>query len=170
MGSLRGLLGLALLLLIAFAFSRQRRGIRFRTVGTALALQVGFAFLVLRWGPGESALKGVADGVQSLIGYAEQGTTFVFGPLLDVGKKGDTIFALEVLPVIIFLGALIGLLFYLRVIQWVTFVIGGAISRLLVVTKVEAMFAATVIFLGQSEAPLMIAPYLRRCGSGRCSP
>ena len=69
----------------------------------------------------------------------------------NVGKKGDTIFALEVLPVIVFLGALVGLLFYLRVIQWVTFVIGGVVSRLLVVTKVESMFAATVIFLGQSE-------------------
>ena len=68
---------------------------------------------------------------------------------------------------IVFLGALIGLLFYLRVIQWVTFVIGGAISRLLAVTKVEAMFAATVIFLGQSEAPLMIAPYLRRLRVGQ---
>jgi CNT family concentrative nucleoside transporter len=167
MGALRGLVGLAFLLLVAVAFSRHRRGISLRTVATALGLQVGFAFLVLRWGPGKDALKWAADQVQALIGYAEEGTTFVFGPLLKVGKDSDTIFALEVLPVIIFLGALIGLLYYLRVIQWVTFVIGGAISWLLRVTKVEAMFAATVIFLGQSEAPLMIAPYLRRLSIGQ---
>lgn len=65
------------------------------------------------------------------------------------------------LPVIVFLGALIGLLFYLRVIQYLTYVIGGAIAWLLGVSKVESMYASTVIFLGQSEAPLMIAPYLK---------
>ncbi len=167
MGALRGLLGLAFLLFVAFAFSRHRRGISLRTVGAALALQVGFAVLVLRWGPGKEALKWVADRVQTLIGYSQDGTTFVFGPLLKVGKDSDTIFALEVLPVIIFLGALIGLLYYLRVIQWVTFVIGGGISWLLRVSKVEAMFAATVIFLGQSEAPLVVAPYLTRLRIGQ---
>ena len=162
MGSLRGLLGLGLLLLVAVAFSRNRRGIRLRTVAAALGMQVGFAVLVLRWSPGERALQWAADRVETLIGYAEEGTAFVFGPLLEVGAEDNPIFALQVLPVIVFLGALIYLLFYLRVIQWVTFVIGGAIAKLLGVTKVESMYAATVIFLGQSEAPLMVAPYLRR--------
>ncbi len=133
-----------------------------RTVVAALGLQVVFAILVLRWTPGERALSWAADQVQALIGFTEEGTAFVFGPLLEVGDKDNPIFALQVLPVIIFLGALIYLLFYLRVVQWVTFVIGGAISRLLGVSKVESMYAATVIFLGQSEAPLMVAPYLRR--------
>jgi CNT family concentrative nucleoside transporter len=107
---------------------------------------------VLHWASGR---------VETLIGYAGKGTAFVFGPLLDVGGKNETVFALEVLPVIIFLGALIGLLYYLRVIQWATYLVGGAISRLLRATKVESMYAATVIFLGQSEAPLMISGYLR---------
>jgi len=158
---LRGLLGLAFLLLVAVAFSTHRRRISLRTVAAALILQVAFAALVLRWDPGEDALAWVSDRVADLIGYAEEGTAFVFGPLLEVGTENDTIFALQVLPVIVFLGALIGLLFYLRVIQYVTFVVGGAIARVLGVSKIESMYASTVIFLGQSEAPLMIAPYLR---------
>lgn len=160
MTALRGLLGLAFLLLVAVAFSRHRRGISVRTVATALGVQVAFAALVLRWPPGVDALTWVSDRVATLIGYAEEGTAFVFGPLLAVGSEDETIFALQVLPVIVFLGALIGLLFYLRIIQYLTYVIGGTISWLLGVSKVESMYASTVIFLGQSEAPLMIGPYL----------
>jgi CNT family concentrative nucleoside transporter len=133
----------------------------------ALALQVGFAVLVLRWGPGQDAMGWVSDRVESLVGYTQEGTDFLFGPLNGVGDEGETIFALQVLPVIVFLGALIGVLFYLRVVQWVTFVVGGAISRLLGVSKIESMFASTVIFLGQSEAPLMIAPWLRSLRKGQ---
>jgi CNT family concentrative nucleoside transporter len=158
---LRGLLGLAVLIAVALAFSTNRRGVAWRTVAGALALQAAFAALVLRWGPGRDALGWVADRVTTLIGYTNEGTVFVFGPLTAVGPNDQTIFALQVLPVIVFLGALIGLLFYLRVIQYATFVIGGAIAWALRVTKVEALFATTVIFLGQSEAPLMISPYLR---------
>ena len=73
-----------------------------------------------------------------------------------------TIFALQVLPVIIFLGALVGMLYYLRVIQWVVDIGGGAIAWLLGTSKVESLYAATVIFLGQSEAPLLIQSYLKR--------
>ena len=167
MADLRGILGLALLLLVAVALSKHRRGISWRTVGVALALQVGFAALVLRWGPGKDALAWVSDRVATLIGYADEGTSFVFGPLLEVGDKDETIFALQVLPVIIFLGALIGLLYYLRVVQWATWLLGGALSRLLGISKVESMYGATVIFLGQSEAPLMIAPYLKSLRRGQ---
>jgi len=160
-------LGLAFVVLVAVALSRHRRGISWRTVGTALALQIGFAVLVLQWGPGESALRWASARVESLIGYTEDGTSFLFGPLAEVGGEGSTIFALKVLPVIVFLGALIGLLFYLRVIQWFTYVVGGAISRLLGISRIESTFAATVIFLGQSEAPLMIAPWLRSLRKGQ---
>ncbi|WP_210649995.1 nucleoside transporter C-terminal domain-containing protein [Nocardioides sp. SYSU D00065] len=167
MAGLRGLLGLALLLAVAVALSKHRRGISWRTVGVALALQVGFAALVLRWGPGNDALKWVSDRVATLIGYTDEGTSFVFGPLLGVAEEGETIFALQVLPVIVFLGALIGLLYYLRVVQWATWLLGGALARLLGISKVESMYGATVIFLGQSEAPLMIAPYLRSLRRGQ---
>lgn len=162
MADLRGVLGLLLVLAIAWALSKGRRQVSWRTVGVALALQVGFALLVLRWGPGEDALGWVSDRVESLIGYAGEGTAFVFGPLLDVGGENETIFALQVLPVIVFLGALIGLLYYLRVVQWATFLVGGALSRVLGVGKVESLYAGTVVFLGMSEAPLMIQGYLGR--------
>ena len=163
MGELRGVLGLLLLLGVAVAFSRHRRGIRWRTVVAALALQVGFAALVLRWGPGTTALAWVSARFETLIGYAEEGTAFVFGPLLEVGaEEGGAAFALSVLPVIVFLGALIGLLLHLRVVQHLTYHLGGALGRLLRISDVESMYGATVVFLGMSEAPLMIAPYLRR--------
>lgn len=161
MDELRGLLGLLFLLGVAFAVSRNRRGIRWRTIVAALALQFAFAALVLRWDPGRRALDWLSERVETLIGYADDGTEFVFGPLTGVGEEGETIFALQVLPVIVFLGALIGLLFYLRVIQYATYLVGGAIAWLLRVSKVESMYASVVIFLGQSEAPLMVAPYLR---------
>lgn len=167
MADLRGVLGLAFLLFVAVLVSRNRRGISWRTVGVALALQVGFAFVVLRWGPGTRALAWVSDRVATLIGYTEEGTSFVFGPLLEVGGENDAIFALQVLPVIVFLGALVGLLFYLRVIQWATWALGGSLAWLLRISKVESMYGATVIFLGQSEAPLMVAPYLRSLRRGQ---
>lgn len=164
---LRGLLGLAVLLLVAWAVSRDRKAVSWRTVGVALALQFGFALLVLRWEPGERALDWVSDRVASLIGYAGDGTAFVFGPLLDVGEEGETIFALQVLPVIVFLGALVGLLYYLRVVQWTTYYVGGGLAKVLGVSKVESLFAATVIFLGQSEAPLLVQGYLARLRQGQ---
>ncbi|MGI8986266.1 MAG: Na+ dependent nucleoside transporter N-terminal domain-containing protein [Nocardioidaceae bacterium] len=161
MDQFRGLLGLLVLLAVAFAVSRNRFGISLRTVIGALALQFGFALLVLRWPPGERALQWVSERLETLIGYTEEGTAFLFGPLLGVAGENQTVFALQVLPVIVFLGALVGLLFYLRVIQYPTFVIGGAIAKALGISKVESMYGSTVIFLGQSEAPLMISPYLR---------
>lgn len=167
MGDFRGLLGLAFVVLVAVALSKHRRGISWRTVGVALALQVGFAFLVLKWGPGEDALSWVSDKVQALIGYSQDGTLFVFGPLTGVGDKDETIVALSVLPVIIFLGALVGLLFYLRVIQWATYVVGGGLSRLLGTGRIESFYGSTVIFLGMSEAPLMIAPWLKSLRKGQ---
>ncbi len=159
MSRLQGALGLLAIYLLAYLVSRHRRRINWRTLGIGLVLQVVFAIAVLKWTPGRTALAWLARQVAKLVGYADQGSSFLFGRLL-VGK--GTIFALNVLPVIIFLGALIGLLYYLRVIQWFVEIVGGAISWLLRTSKVESVWAATVIFLGQSEAPLVIAPYLRR--------
>ena len=167
MDALRGLLGLVLLLGIAVLASRDRRGIRWRTVGVALAVQVVFAFLVLRTRPGQAVLNFLSRQVETLIGYTQSGTDFVFGPLAQVGAPNGVAFALQVLPVIIFLGALIYLLLYLRVIQLATHYVGGAIGRLLRVSKVESMYAAVVVFLGMSEAPLLISPYLKRLTSAQ---
>jgi CNT family concentrative nucleoside transporter len=157
---LRAVLGLLVLFGIAFLFSDGKRYIRLRTVGGALAIDIVFALLVLRWQPGRDALNWLSKQVEKLIGFTHEGTSFVFGPLLNAGGKNQTIFALQVLPVIIFLGAIIQLLYYLRVIQYVTWAVGGAIRWLIRTSRVESFYASVVIFLGQSEAPLMIAPLL----------
>ncbi len=161
MSQLQGLIGLAAIIAVAVVASSNRRAIPWRTIALGLGLQIGFALLVLRFGPGRDALNFVAEQVAALVAYAKEGTVFVFGPLAE-GEDGASIFAFSVLPVIIFLGALIGLLYYLRVIQFVVEYLGGAIAWALRTTKLESVYAATVIFLGQTEAPLLIAPYLKR--------
>jgi concentrative nucleoside transporter, CNT family len=160
---LRGLLGLALVLALAFAISEHRGRINPRTIALGLAIQVAFAVLVLRWSVGQDVLDFVSGQVKALIDYANAGIGPMFGRL--VADKEATIFALQVLPVIVFLGALIGLLFYLGLIQWITEIFGGAISWLLTTSKVESRWAATVIFFGQSEAPLIIRPRRPRSAS-----
>ena len=160
MSDARGLLGLGVILLLAFAVSNHRGRIPWRTVAVGLAIQIAFAVLVLRWSVGKDALDFVAGQVTVLIDYTRAGIDFLFADV--VADREVTIFAFEVLPVIIFLGALVGLLYYLRVIQWVVDIFGGAIYWLLRTSKVESLYASTVIFLGQSEAPLLIQSYLSR--------
>jgi concentrative nucleoside transporter, CNT family len=157
---MRGVLGLAVILGLAFAVSNNRARINWRTVGVGLAIQIGFALLVLRWSAGKDALDFVSGQAKALIDYTNAGIDFLFGRL--VANKQETVFAFQVLPVIIFLGAIVGLLFYLRIIQWIVYFAGGAISRLLGTSKVESLYAGTVIFFGQSEAPLVIQSYLKR--------
>lgn len=157
----QGLLGVIVILGALIALSRARRHIKWRTLGVGLLLQVVFALIVLKWEPGRAALKGVADAVQKLTDYTNEGTTFVFGSLMPADSKGF-VFALNVLPVIIFLGMIIQALYYLRVIQYIVDGVGFVLGKLLGVSKIEAVWAATVIFLGQSEAPLLIKPYLPR--------
>jgi concentrative nucleoside transporter, CNT family len=113
---------------VAFLFSNNRGRVPWRTVVVGLAIQVAFAALVLRWSVGRDVLDFVAGQVTALIKYTNDGVDFLFGKL--VADKQETIFALQVLPMIIFLGALVGLLYYLRVIQWVVEIVGGAIAAL----------------------------------------
>lgn len=160
MSDLRGLVGLAAIIGLAFLLSEHKGQINSRTVAVGLAFQIGFAVLVLRWSVGNDVLDFVAGQVTALVDYTSGGTDFLFGPV--VADREETIFAFQVLPVIVFLGALIGMLFYLGVIQWVTEILGGAISWLLKTSKVESLYASTVIFFGQSEAPLIIKPYLSK--------
>ncbi len=167
MEALRGVLGLVLLVAVALLVSKDRRGIRWRVVGAALGLQVVFALLVLRTAPGAAVLNFLSRQVERLIGFTDSGTAFVFGPLTTVGAPDAAAFAFQVLPVIIFLGALIYLLVYLRVVQYATHYIGGFIGRVVGVSKIESMYAAVVVFLGMSEAPLLISPYLKRLTSAQ---
>lgn len=152
-----GLAGMLGLLVIAAALSTNRRAIRLRTVLPALAIQVGFGALVLFVPWGRTALRWVSDGFQSVIDSATEGISFLFGPLLpDEG----VVFALQVLPVVVFFASLTGVLFHLGWLQVVVRVLGGGLQRVLGTGKAESTNAAANIFLGQTEAPLVIRPYV----------
>ena len=152
-----GVGGMVLLLLIAFALSTNRRAINPRTVIGALAIQVVFAILVLYWGTGQRILEAVSMGVQAVINSANAGINFVFGPLIP---EEGSVFALQVLPVIIFFASLTAVLYHWNVLQWVVRIVGGGLRRVLGTSQSESMNATANIFVGQTEAPLVVRPYL----------
>lgn len=156
-----GILGVAAILGLAYLLSSDRRAIRLRVVGAAFALQAGIALLVLRTSGGQAVLHTLSNGVSALLGYAAAGTSFLFGPLARPDLGGQS-FAISALPVIIFFAALVSILYHLGVMQFVIRWIGGAIERVVGTTKVESLCAAANIFVGQSESPLVIRPYLAR--------
>lgn len=159
MQSLQGILGIITILGLVVLISRHRRKISWRILASGFALQVVIAFLILRWGPGLAGLKWFSDQIAVFIGYSSAGTEFVFGGLFENDSIGF-VFALSVLPVIIFLGAIIAMLYFLRVIQWFIEIVGTALGKVIGTSKIESVWASTVVFLGMSEAPLVIAPYL----------
>ncbi|WP_353226387.1 nucleoside transporter C-terminal domain-containing protein [Novosphingobium sp.] len=159
MHTLSSLAGMALILLLALALSHNRRAIRARVVIPAFALQIGLAALVLRFPPGKAALEGASHGVESLLGYAHAGVIFLFGPLAAPEIGGHS-FVIAALPTIVFFAALISILYYLGVMQLVIRWIGGALEAVTGISRVEALCAAANIFVGQSESPLVIRPYL----------
>jgi concentrative nucleoside transporter, CNT family len=155
---LMSLAGMALIILIAILLSSNRKAIRPRVVLAAFALQAGLAALVLYVPLGNRALQGAAAGVSNLLGYANEGTKFLFGALASdpLGQN----FALGALPVIIFFAALISILYHLGIMQYVIRWIGGGLQKITGISKVESLCAAANIFVGQSESPLVIRPYL----------
>lgn len=153
-----GLIGIAVLLLIAFLFSSARRSIRWRTVAGAFALQAGLGAFVLYVPLGQDLLGGFALGVANVIGYASAGMEFLFG---DLGAYSQGfIFAIHVLGVIVFFSSLISVLYHVGVMSWVIRLIGGGLQRLLGTSRPESMSAAANIFVGQTEAPLVVRPYI----------
>ena len=156
---LTSIAGMALILLIALGLSTGRRNIRFRVVGAAFALQAGIAVIVLYVPAGKRIIEAMAFGVSNLLGYASAGTNFIFGPLADPSIGGNS-FAIAALPVIIFFSALISILYYLGVMQFIIKWVGGSIQKITGISKVESLCAAANIFVGQSESPLVIRPYL----------
>lgn len=154
-----GLAGMVGLLLIGVLFSTNRRAIRPRTVLPALAIQVGFGALVLFVPWGRTALRWMSDGFQTVINSANEGISFLFGPLLP-GEGEGVVFALQVLPVVVFFASLTGVLFHLGWLQVVVRILGGALQKVLGTGKAESTNAAANIFLGQTEAPLVIRPYI----------
>ncbi len=155
---LLGLAGIAAILVVAFLLSSNRRAIRPRVVAAAFALQAGIAVLVLytRWG--KAGIESMARGVSNLLGYSNKGTEFLFGPS-TTNPLANT-FALGALPVIIFFASLVAILYYLGIMQRIVRWVGGAIGWITGISRVESLSAAANIFVGQSESPLVIRPYL----------
>ncbi|MBD3728333.1 MAG: NupC/NupG family nucleoside CNT transporter [Sphingomonadales bacterium] len=159
------LLGILAILGIAFLLSTGKKRIRLRVVGAAFALQALIALLVLRVPAGRAAIRGMSDGVAALLSYANKGTEFLFGPS-ETNPLANT-FALGALPVIVFFAALVSILYYLGIMQRVVRWVGGAIGWVTGISKVESLGAAANIFVGQSESPLVVRPYLAALSPAR---
>lgn len=156
-----GIGGIFVVLGIAFLLSSAKKSINLRTVLGGLAIQILFAFFVLKWNYGREKLGQFAEAVQNMISYANEGISFLFGPAADVEGFGF-VFAFQVLTVIIFFSSLISVLYYLGIMQRLIRTIGGALSWLLGTSKAESISAAANIFVGQTEAPLIIRPFIAK--------
>lgn len=165
MDVMRSLLGMAVLLAIAFLLSVNKRRISLRTVGAAFLLQVAIGGIMLYFPPGKWLVEQAAIGVSKVMSYSDAGSAFIFGAL--VGPKMDTlfdgagfVFAFRVLPAIIFVTALISLLYYIGVMGLLIRVMGGIFQRALRISKIESFVAVTTIFLGQNEIPAIVKPFV----------
>jgi CNT family concentrative nucleoside transporter len=156
------LLGYCSLITFAWLCSSSRKDINWRTVGGAIAIQFAFGALVLYVPAGKAALEWLSSIVSTVIAYGDDGIFFLFGGLSDPSESLGFVFAFKVLPVIIFFSSLISVLYYIRVMPVVVQVIGGAIRKLLGTSRAESLSATANIFVGQTEAPLAIKPYLGR--------
>src|SRR5580700_2654804 len=155
-----GLLGLVTIVAVAFLFSKDRRAIKPRVIVWGLTLQFGFAFLVLKT-PVEKGFITASSGVNHLLEYAAAGSSFVFGDKL--GVKNDqfgVVFAFQVLPIVIFIASLFAVLYYLGVMQVVVKAMAIVMQRVMGTSGAESLNVAASIFMGQTEAPLTIRPFL----------
>lgn len=167
MDIMRSLLGMVVLLAIAFALSVNKKRISVRTVGAALLLQIVIGGVMLYFPPGKWLVEQAALGVHKVMSYSDAGSAFIFGSL--VGPKMDVlfdgagfIFAFRVLPAIIFVTALISLLYYLGVMGLLIRILGGIFQKALNISKIESFVAVTTIFLGQNEIPAIVKPFINK--------
>ncbi|EGE2181920.1 NupC/NupG family nucleoside CNT transporter [Escherichia coli] len=167
MDIMRSIVGMAVLLIIAFLLSVNKKRISLRTTGAALVLQIAIGGIMLYFPPGKWLVEQAALGVHKIMSYSDAGSAFIFGSL--VGDKMDVlfdgagfIFAFRVLPAIIFVTALISLLYYIRVMGGLIRILGGIFQKALNISKVESFLAVTTIFLGQNEIPAIVKPFINR--------
>ena len=158
MQTLMSIVGMFVLLTIAYLLSTDRKAINRRTIVTAFAVQTAIAGLIMYVPQGSSMLDVIVQGVQHVIDYGNDGIDFVFGA--ETRRSLGFTIALNVLPVIVFFSALMSLLYYFGVMQWVISVIGGGLHKLLKTSHTESMSAVSNIFVGHTEAPLVVRPYL----------
>jgi len=163
-----GILGIILILGIAFALSNNRKAINYRTVGTGLLLQFGLAVFILRTNAGHTLFQWLGDKVQKLLSFADKGADFVFGPIVNsplmvqaFGEGNDFIFFFRVIPTIIFVAVLVNMLYHLGIMQRLVSWIAYAVFKLMRVSGAEALSNVASAFVGQVEAQIMIKPYLK---------
>ena len=157
----RGVLGMVTLIFIAFLFSSNRKAINWKTVGIGLAFQLVIAVSVLKVEFVKSGFEYVGQGFIAILGFTQAGSEFLFGGMLDIDSFGY-IFAFQVLPTIIFFSALTSVLFYLGIIQKIVKGMGWLLTKVLGISGAESLSVAGNIFLGQTEAPLLIKAYLEK--------
>ncbi|MFQ1049956.1 NupC/NupG family nucleoside CNT transporter [Avibacterium paragallinarum] len=167
MNTLISVVGIIVLLVIAILLSSNRRAIRLRTVVGALLIQILIGAFILYVPTGRNILLAMANGISNVINYGNEGIKFLFGGLAtDASFKAfgndGFIFAVRVLPIIVFFSALISLLYYVGIMQWIIKIIGGGLQKALGTSKAESMSAAANIFVGQTEAPLVVKPYISK--------
>ncbi len=160
MGNFIGLAGIVVILGIAVLFSSNRKAINLRIVGAAFGLQAAIAAFVLYFDAGRAVIDTLSTGVLKVIGYSKAGIDMVFGPLADTNVVGFS-FAINVLPIIIFFAALMSVMYHLRIMEWVVKLVGGFLHKVIGTGAVESMNAAANVFVGQTEAPLVVRPYLK---------
>ncbi len=159
MTTIMSLVGMFALLAIAYCASTNRKAINLRTVGVAFVLQVVIGGFVLFFEAGKNALAGMSKAVSAVINYAFDGIGFLFGPLATQDKLGF-LFAFQVLPVIVFFSSLVAVLYYLGIMDWVIKILGGGLQKLLQTSRPESLSATANIFVGQTEAPLIVKPFI----------
>ncbi|PAE26388.1 MULTISPECIES: NupC/NupG family nucleoside CNT transporter [Bacillaceae] len=157
-----GIFGVVTVLGIAFLLSSNRKAINLRTILGGLAIQFAFAFAVLKWDLGKKALEKLTFAVNDIVSYANEGVNFLFGGLFQEGSGVGFVFAFQVLTVVIFFSSLISVLYYTGIMQIIIKVIGGGLAKLLGTSKAESISAAANIFVGQTEAPLIVRPFISK--------
>ncbi len=160
MGRYTGILGLLTMLGLAYVFSTNRRAIRMKTVAWGLSLQIVFAIFVLRIEYGRRMFQAVGDAANKVLSYSFFGSEFVFGPLGKQGSSIGFIFAFQVLPVVIFICALFAILYHIGVMQIVIRAMAWGMTRIMGASGAESLNVAASIFMGQTEAPVTIRPFL----------
>jgi CNT family concentrative nucleoside transporter len=158
--ALRGVsaLGLVGMIAIAWVFSTQRRVVPWRVIGWGLGLQLALALLLLKTAFGRAFFVAVNQTVAQFIGFTDAGVAFVAGPLTELGFS----FVLDVLPIIIFMGSLFAILYHLGIVQWVVSALARILSRSMGLSGAESLAAVANIFVGMTEAPLLVRPYIER--------
>jgi len=160
------LIGIVGLILVALLASTDRRAINIRTVGGAFAIQAFVGGFVLYFPPGKQMLSGLAESVSGVLSYSQAGISFLFGNLAEQSWNNlGFVFAINVLPVIVFFASLIAVLYHIRIMDWVIRIIGGALQLALKSSRPESLSAAANIFVGQTEAPLVVKPFIRQMTS-----